>query len=195
MKTLPILALLLLQDADPYTLKAPEKWMKERLPFPLTFAPDLDHKGWEDLRFAPGMFKAEADDFFSYAFVFWLEGKVTVDAASLEKDLLKYYKGLCGSVAKGRKLDVDLSKVSTKVAKQEKNGTLAGAEADVFHGRIEWIEPFVTGKAQTLHLEIWSRPADAQKRTCVFAGVSPKEKTAPIWETLRKIQGDFSISK
>jgi hypothetical protein len=192
MKTLAALAVFfLIQDAEPYKFTTPEGWKKERIPFPLPFAKDLDHQGFEDLRFAPGMFKADAEDYFSYAFVFWLEGKVAVDAASLEKDLLKYYKGLCDAVGKGK---FDLSKITVKVEKQ-KAGTLSGAEAEVFHGRIDWFDPFVTGKPLTLHLEIWSRAADGQKHTCLFACVSPKEKSAAIWTTLRKIQGDFSIAK
>ena len=189
-----LLAILLLQ-ADPYAIKTPEKWRSERIPFPLDFAKDLDYKGVEDLRFSPGMFKPEADDYFSYVFLFWLEGSVPVDAKSLEADLLKYYKGLCATVAKGRKLDLDLSKIAVKATKQEGKAKLAGEEADSFHARIDWFDPFTTGKPLTLHLELWSRPADAGKRTCLFALASPQEKSAPIWETLRKIQSGFTCPK
>src|SRR5882757_1447852 len=116
---------LAVQDADvPYTLPTPEGWRTERMTFPLGFAKDLEYQGHEDLRFAPGMFKADAADYFSYAFVLWIDGKMSFEAKSLEQDLLKYYKGLCGSVAKGKKLDLDLSKIVIEVTKQEKKGTL-----------------------------------------------------------------------
>lgn len=187
--------LLLAQDADPYTLTAPEGWNKERLPFPLTFAPDLGYKGHEDLRFAPGMFKPAAPDYFSYAFVFWIDGKMSFEPESLEKDLMKYYKGLCASVARSRKLDLDLSKISVKVTKQEKKGKLGGEESEFLHAQIDWYDPFVTAKPLTLHLEIWGRTADAGKRACLFACVSPKPKTEAVWESLRKIQSGFTCPK
>lgn len=187
--------LFLTQNVDPYTLTAPEGWRPERIPFPLSFAPDLDYKGHENLRFAPGMFKPERADYFSYAFVLWIDGKMSFDPASLEKDLLKYYKGLCGSVARSRKLDLDLSKIAVTVKKQDQKATLGGEDAEFFHAQIDWYDPFVSGKALSLHLEIWGRSADAGKRSCLFAIASPKEKTEAVWETLRKIQSGFTCPK
>jgi hypothetical protein len=196
MKVLLALAIVCLavQDAD-YNLPAPEGWKTERMAFPLGFAKDLEYKGHEDLRFAPGMFQADAPDYFSYAFVMWITGDMSFDAKSLEKDLLKYYKGLCGSVAKGKKLDVDLSKIVVGVTKQEKNGTLGGETSEFLHARIDWIDPFVTGKPLTLHLEIWGRSANGGKQSCLFALASPKEKSAPVWDALRKIQAGFACPK
>ncbi len=187
--------LFLAQDVDPYTLTAPEGWRSERLPFPLSFAPDLDYKGHENLRFAPGMFKPEMADYFSYAFVLWIDGKMSFEPESLEKDLLKYYRGLCGSVARSRKLDLDLSRIAVKVKKQDQKGKLGGEDAEFLHAQIDWYDPFVTGKPLSLHLEIWGRTADAGKRSCLFAIVSPKEKTAAVWETLRKIQREFACPR
>ena len=196
MITLSLLLLLLsAQDPPPYSLSAPQGWGRERMEFPLGFAKDLDHKGVEELRFAPGMFKAEAADYFSYAFMMWLDGTVSFEPQALEKDLTKYYKGLCASVAASRKLELDLTRISVKVERQEKKGRLGGEEADVCHARIDWYDPFVTGKPLTLHLELWSRRADGGKRSCLFAIASPKEKSAAIWTALRKIQEDFTCPK
>lgn len=196
MKALAVLVLCAaLQDPEPYTFKAPEGWRTERMPFPLGFAKDLDYKGHEDLRFAPGMFKAEAPDYFSYAFVMWLDGAMSFEPASLEKDLLKYYKGLCSSVAKSKKLDLDLSRIAVQVTKQKDKGVLGGEPAESLQARIDWYDPFVTGKPLTLHLELWGRDADGGKRSCLFALASPKEKSAPIWESLRTIQAGFACPK
>src|SRR5882757_1118456 len=94
MKWLMVLAIgATLQDADTH-FPAPDGWRTERIEFPIPFAKDLDYKGSEDLRFAPGMFKPEAPDYFSYAIVMWIDGALSFEPASLEKDLLKYYKGL-----------------------------------------------------------------------------------------------------
>ncbi len=44
-------------------------WRGERIELPPRFAPTMTLKGIEEIRFAPGMFKAESDWFFSYVFV------------------------------------------------------------------------------------------------------------------------------
>src|ERR1700760_3139406 len=98
------LALFLAAPATPVPFQwaAPEGWRKETIPFPLEFAPSLKHKGLEELRFAPGMFKPGAPDFFSYAFVWWLEGEPPPAASALESELPVYFRGLCDAVGKDR---------------------------------------------------------------------------------------------
>ena len=44
------------EAAAPILPPAPEGWRHERLAFPLDFAPDIELEGYEELRFAPGMF-------------------------------------------------------------------------------------------------------------------------------------------
>ena len=36
--------------------EVPAGWRSEVIPFPLDFAPSLTHRGFEEIRFAPGMF-------------------------------------------------------------------------------------------------------------------------------------------
>lgn len=195
MKWLLILALgATLQDAD-YKLPTPEGWRTERIEFPPPFAKDLDYKGFEDLRFAPGMFKAEAPDYFSYALLFWIDGTMSFEPKSIEKELLKYYKGLCGAVGKSRKLDLDLSKITVQVKKLDAKGKLGGEDADRFEATIDMVDAFVTGKPLTLHLECWARGVQGGKRSGFFALASPKAKSEPIWEALRKLQSGFECPK
>ena len=52
---------------DPPLVQVPEGWRHERLDFPLSFAPELEFRGFEDLSFAPGMFALNSDSYFSYA--------------------------------------------------------------------------------------------------------------------------------
>src|SRR5688500_2734436 len=51
----------------PFAWPVPAGWRTETIPFPLGFAPTLPYTGIEELRFAPGMFKAGSDDFWTYA--------------------------------------------------------------------------------------------------------------------------------
>src|SRR4051794_4662413 len=80
-----------------------EGWAKETFSLPPAFAPGMTWKGAEELRFAPGWMKADAETFFSYALLFWLPDDQKVDAATSERELLSYYRGLAGAVLGARK--------------------------------------------------------------------------------------------
>src|SRR5262245_63689757 len=97
------------QKEPPYQLPTPTGWAEETIALPPAFAPGMKWKGTEELRFAPGMFKADAPDFFSYALLFWLADDQKVDAKTMEKELLAYYRGLAKAVLEGKKKDVDVS--------------------------------------------------------------------------------------
>src|SRR5436853_7518097 len=94
---------------EPSTLKlaAPEGWAGESIELPPGFAPDMKLKGSEHIRFAPGMMKPAADSFFCYAFVFELQAKPELTEAVVKEEFLKYYRGLCQAVLKGKLPDVD----------------------------------------------------------------------------------------
>ena len=74
----------------------------EVIKLPPSFAPDMKTKGVEDIRFAPGMFKPDQPDFFSYLFVInSTTGQKFTDEKFLHSELLAYYKGLAKSVSRG----------------------------------------------------------------------------------------------
>ena len=47
----------------PFQIPTAKGWRTETIPPPLDFAPEVDFQGLEELRFAPGMFDAQAVDF------------------------------------------------------------------------------------------------------------------------------------
>jgi hypothetical protein len=158
-------------------------WFGERIKLPPGFSPTMDWKGIEEIRFAPGMFKADQPDFFSYALVFSLESEADVSLAGLSKQILLYYQGLSSRVSagKGRKVDVSKFTIDLKPAK---------APA-AYLATLKWIEPFATGKPQDLHLEIHAWKDKIRKRTYLFFCASPQSSEAPIRKTLRKIRAAF----
>src|SRR4051812_33473109 len=101
-----------------FTFTAPKDWKQETIQFPLDFAPDIDYQGFEELRFAPGMFNRSADTYFSYTFFWWLKGRPPITAANLADTLTKYFRGLCKEVAKGRGLNIDLNTINAQVQAQ-----------------------------------------------------------------------------
>jgi hypothetical protein len=68
-------------------------------------------RDWEIL-FAPGMFKADRENFFTYVFLFALERKPVLTAEALRRELLAYYIGLSKARLGNPKLDT--SKFSVK---------------------------------------------------------------------------------
>lgn len=73
------------QDEPKDTLPTPKGLTNEWIPLPPGFAPKFGYKGVEDIRFAPGMFKADSDSFFSYLLAFQVEPTSKVDTDSLKK--------------------------------------------------------------------------------------------------------------
>ena len=100
-----------------FVIKKPTpKWFGERIALPPKgFAPDLGLKGIEEILFAPGMFKADQPDFFTYVFLFAVEAKPVLTAEVLKKELLTYYVGL--SKARLENPNLDTSKFSVDVRK------------------------------------------------------------------------------
>lgn len=161
---------------------APDTWRGEIIPFPLEFAPDIELSGREELRFAPGMFDPKKGDFFSYTFVWWLDGKVAVDQKMLRDNLLRYYKGLYRARAKTNQKD--LSSTQVEVTATRDLAWVPGAEQN-FRARIEWVDPFVTQKPLTLHMMIAQWYCEDLDHTAVYFAVSPNQEAPDLWETMK----------
>ncbi|MEN9576037.1 MAG: hypothetical protein RL514_3892 [Verrucomicrobiota bacterium] len=175
-------------------------WKGERITLPPAFAPAMKLRGIEEIRFAPGMFQAQADSFFSYAFVFSVSQDQELTQAVIQREILVYYQGLAESVLKGKGRAVETGKFTFKL---ERAKQAAGAPEQLpvatpvtqYSGELDWVEPFATGKPQVLHFEIhaWSDPGTA--RNYLFVCTSPKarEETTAIWKELRAIRRTLEI--
>ena len=168
--------------------KTQEGWRYERLAFPLTFAPDLKYKGFEELRFAPGMFNPQSDTYFTYIFAVRLEGEHKIDSDFVRTFLLEYYRGLCAAVGADLDPPLDLEKISVSVKKGKDQRT--GAE--VFLSEVVMFDAFVTGKPLTLNVEIVAADDPNAKATCLFALASPKPKSEKIWKLLYGLRPRFT---
>lgn len=76
----------------------PQGWRSEVIRFPLDFAPSLPHRGYEDLRFPPGMFDPAAPGYWSYAFLWRTDDAAELDATVLASELTTYFRGLIAAV-------------------------------------------------------------------------------------------------
>lgn len=174
----------------------PPAWRGERITLPPGFSPDLGWNGIEEIRFAPGMFEAEAPDFFSYILVFHLAPDSDVSEAGLKRELLVYYRGLANAVMAGKEKTVDPTGFAITLTKAD--GTALAApdaapKAEGWTGTLDWIEPFATEKPQKLHLEVhvWKEGDHSVVLSCV-SPVDPASEIA--WPALRAIRKSFRLT-
>lgn len=179
----------------PYQIPTPKGWREESMPMPPRFAADMTWKGTEELRFAPGMYREGSDSFLSYAFLCWLDADQPTDAKAIERELLAYFRGLAKAVMPRRlnkEADVGSFTLTLKEAKQlAKRPT--GEAVTALVGELKWTEPFVTGKPQTLRLDIHAWTCDKHKHNCVFVLASPQLESAAVWKALRDIRAETTL--
>jgi hypothetical protein len=179
----------------PYQVPEPKGWGKETIALPPGFAPDVAWKGTEELRFAPDWMKADGNTFFSYALLFWLPDDQKIDPKTMEKELLAYYRGLAKAVLESKKQKADVSAFTLTIKDaRDKTGKRSGGEPySAFVGELKWVEPFTTGKPQTLRLEIHTWPSAKHKHNCVFICASPQPEAAEVWKKLREIRDGCTV--
>jgi len=174
--------------------KPTPQWFGERITLPPKgFAPDLGLKGIEEILFAPGMFKADQPDFFSYVFLFALEAKPILDAKVLKKELFTYYTGLSKARMGNPKLDT--SQFRVKVNPVEDKGVSPKEAENVgnYLAEVVWLEPFATKKMQTLYFELQTWQYKGSPYQYLFVCASPQKPDKPIWKTLRGIRAGVAI--
>ena len=206
MKQLPILVYLVFQlwalplaaqqHQETFLWNTEQGWFGERILLPPGFAPTMTWKGLEEIRFAPGMFKSDQPDFFSYALVFSLEPDADISQKALDKQILTYYQGLSFNVSKGRGRQVDISnfKVTSKpVEEKESTAPKQAKDPKVYKTILNWTEPFATGKPQKLNIDVHAWKDTARKRTYVFFLATPTAEDSEIYKKLVKIRKNFVI--
>lgn len=169
----------------PYTLKAPKDWGIERFPIPIAFAPQIPYQGVEDIRFAPGWGDAKSDAYWTYAFLWYLDGRQKIDSKVLASHLKAYYTGLIAanlgpaSTGKHQPVSVKIKKVKT-----------AKGDTKTFQGEIQLLD-YMAKKPITLHGVVHSKRAPKQDKTLLFFQLSPKPFGDPIWRSLDELWAEF----
>ena len=168
------------QDKLKVDIETPKGWRTETLSLPTGFAKDMKLTGFEEVRFAPGMFHPEAEDFFTYCFVFCLPNQTPPDEKLLTTELLKYYRGLAVAVTRRSGIDVEPDSFKLKITPVKDSKTKSIAV-------MTWIEPFATQKPQTLNLEIESL-LDSSINGCLLKiAVSPKPHEDDVWKPMQRL--------
>lgn len=149
-------------------------WTAETLALPPGFAPELP-TGHESLRFAPGWRDPRSENFWSYAFVMWINESAP-DAARVKELLEKYYDGLMSSFAAGKNKDTGGTPARIEMVRTETNR---------FEAKVHVIDAFATFEPIDLRMVVDSI-AETDERAALHIQVSPQPKEHAIWRSLEE---------
>ncbi len=177
----------------PYHLSIPKDWTIERFLIPIGFAPQIPYKGVEDIRFAPGWAKVKSDEYWSYAFLWYLDGTPKTGAAIIAQNLKAYYSGLVKVNIDNAKHKDSLEKLTAATTSFKKIETQKGDDA-TFQGTINMID-YMQLKPITLNCIAHIRPCVEEKKTIIFYELSPQPFEHSIWRDLDKLWTEFSCKR
>jgi hypothetical protein len=133
-----------------FTWPVPHGWRGETIPFPLDFAPDIPHRGVEELRFAPGFFEPAAPGYWTYAFAWIVTDTGALDRSTLEAELTTYFRGLTSAVARSKKdlPPLDPARIAARIGPQGR-------------GSVVTFDAFGDGREVELDVTVDVRPCGA----------------------------------
>jgi len=175
----------------PYTLNIPKGWDVERFLIPIEFAPQIPYKGVEDIRFTPGWGNAKSDEYWSYAFLWYLDGSPETTAEIVATNLKAYYTGLVGRNVEPRKIPAN-KLVSIKTAvKQVKTDK---GDIKTFRGTVYMLD-YMEQQPITLYCIVHLKSCPGQNKTFIFNEISPKPYSDNIWQSLNQLWTEFNCDK
>jgi hypothetical protein len=172
----------------PYTLPIPKDWTIERFPVPVSFAPQIQYKGVEDIRFTPGWGKLKSEDYWSYAFLWYLDGEVAMDSRIIERNLKAYYTGLVS--VNGRNIPVQkLIPVETSFQEVLKDKD----DLKTYAGSVKMTD-YMEQKAIALNCKVHLKSCPGENKTFIFYELSPQHLSHAIWLSLDQLWLDFKCN-
>ena len=171
----------------PYNLPTPTNWRVER--FPINFAPQIPYNGIEDIRFTPGWAKAASDEYWGYAFLWYLEGEIKTNAKIIESNMKIYYSGLIAANNPNIPKEKLIPIVTTfKEVAKDKN------DLKTFLGIISMMN-YMTQQPIVLNCKVHLKSCIGETKTFIFYELSPKPLSHNIWQSLDKLWLDFKRKK
>ena len=174
----------------PYVLDTLKGWGIERFLIPISFAPSIPYKGVEDIRFTPGWAKKTTNEYWSYVFLWYLDGTVALDAKTIENNLKAYYTGLI-------KVNSDSSKIADKlfpVTSLIRSRTAEKEDLKTFEGSVTMLD-YMSKQPITLNVVIHIRSCAGKDKTFVFHEISPMPYSDDVWTRLHQLWVNFKCEK
>jgi hypothetical protein len=166
-----------------FSWPVPDGWQAETIPFPLEFAPELAHRGIEELRFMDGFFHPESPRHWSYALAWWLEDDPPSDEEGLARELATYFRGLCMAVDAGAHA-FDPLRFAARLQAVDAGTSADGRNILMSEGEIATYDPFKTGRPITLHVRIRRLACQGAGHNVLLLAASPRPYDDPVWVDL-----------
>lgn len=175
----------------PYTLPVPKGWGIERFLIPIAFAPQIPYKGVEDLRFTPGWGNAKSDEYWTYAFLWYLDIEPKVNEKIIESNLTAYYTGLVHRNIEKRKIPAEKIIVTKTKIIQIKTDK---GDLKTYSGKINMLD-YMEQQPITLNCIVHLKSCSGQNKAFLFYEISPKPFTNDIWKSLKQLWTGFDCKQ
>lgn len=172
-----------------FKLPIPTGFTTEEFPLPPDFAPTFTYKGVEEIRFHPGWGDSTSKGYWSYTYLWWLEGTPVINEAALTSNLKAYYDGLVGRNITSRKIPAE-KVVPTVVSIKEARSK--GNDKATFTGTVSMLD-YMTQRPMVLHAVIHVKDAGKSGKTAVIIEVSPQQTGGDVWKQLDEVPDGFSL--
>lgn len=175
----------------PYHLPIPKGWTIERFLIPISFAPQISYKGVEDIRFTPGWGNIKSEEYWTYAFLWYLDGSLKTDANIIAANLKAYYTGLVEINSESFKVPAEkLIPVLTSFKEMQ----TAKGDLKTYTGTIELLD-YMQHKPIKLNSIVHLKSCPKDNKTLLFFELSPKPLTHNNWLLLNQLWLDFECKK
>lgn len=169
----------------PYKLAIPFGWAVER-----SVIQKESFNGIEDIRYSPGWGNSQSEQYWSYGFLWYLDGSITTSEEWVEKNLTSYYIGLLKKTtekqnASSKKL-LSVNTWVTEVASES-------GDLKTYFGSIA-MPDHADQKQITLNCIVHVKSSPDQNKTFVFFEVSPQFLNDKIWKSLDQLWLNFDIA-
>jgi hypothetical protein len=170
-----------------YRLIVPENWTTERFAIPIDFAPSIQYAGIEEVRFAPGWDNSSSEDYWTYAYLWYLDRKIQFDPKTIEENLEAYYTGLVDRNIERRKIPKEKLfpvKASFKEVEIQKG------DLNTFNGTVRMLD-YMAQEPMTLNCIVHVKECEGKDLTFVYYEISPQEATHAVWKTMDNMWEEF----
>jgi hypothetical protein len=175
----------------PYNLSIPKDWTIERFLIPISFAPQISYKGVEDIRFTPGWGNIKSEEYWTYAFLWYLDSSPKTDAKIIAENLKNYYTGLI-------KVNTDSTNAASgtlvPVTTSFKKAPTDKGDLETYRGTIEMID-YMQRKPIILNCIVHLKACKEENKTILFYALSPKPFAHSNWVKLNQLWLDFTCRK
>jgi hypothetical protein len=174
----------------PYKWMLPEGWRGEPTYLPGTNSPRFPFKAVEDIRFPPGWGVAGSDEYWSVAYLFWLDASQKIDADVVKATLTTYYDDLVAGAIVRRNLTIPPGTIKP-VQVTIKKISAEPDDRETYTGTIAMYD-YLGKKQMTLNYFVHVKPCTARGHTALFLEISPKPLDHPVWGKLKEPKREFS---